>query len=198
MNKTDSPLALMAARFAWPVGASLLLLAGCASDPLPDSSSLAPIETRTPVAARSVPPGGASTGTAPQSAVAPVDLTRSGSAANGGGAMASADARTVYFDFDSYVIKDEYKGVLDREARSLSTQPSQRVVIEGYADDRGGREYNLALGQKRAEAVMRAMALLGVADRQMEAVSFGEERPVSQGSGEDAYAKNRRAVLTSK
>ncbi|MEO6662093.1 MAG: peptidoglycan-associated lipoprotein Pal [Rubrivivax sp.] len=184
-------------RLIAPLAASLLLLAGCASDPLPDSST-APIETRTPVAARSVPSGGASTGAAPQSAVAPVDLTRQGSGGAGADAMAGAEGRTVYFDFDSYVIKDEYKSVLDRQARNLTAKPSQRVVIEGYADDRGGREYNLALGQKRAEAVMRAMTLLGVAERQMEAVSFGEERPLAQGSSEDVYARNRRAVMQPK
>jgi peptidoglycan-associated lipoprotein len=77
----------------------------------------------------------------------------------------------------------------------LSTNRAKKLVVEGHTDERGGREYNLALGQKRAEAVLHTLTLLGASDGQLEAVSFGEERPAAQGSDESAWAKNRRAEL---
>jgi peptidoglycan-associated lipoprotein len=101
----------------------------------------------------------------------------------------------VYFDFDSYVIKPEFQSLLEAHARFLKANPSRKVSIEGHTDERGGREYNLALGQKRAEAVRRALALLGVSDSQMEAVSFGKEKPALEGHDEAAWAKNRRAEI---
>jgi peptidoglycan-associated lipoprotein len=109
--------------------------------------------------------------------------------------MAVPGQRIVYFDFDSFVIKDEFKGLLDGHAKVLVRDGNKRLVVEGHTDDRGGREYNLALGQKRAEAVLRSLTLLGVSDRQVEAVSFGEERPAAAGSDEASWSKNRRAEL---
>jgi len=103
--------------------------------------------------------------------------------------------RVVYFDFDSYVIKPGFQSLIDAHARYMKAVPSRQLMIEGHTDDRGGREYNLALGQRRAEAVRRAMSLLGVPDSQMEAVSFGKERPAVPGYSEDAHAQNRRAEL---
>ena len=103
--------------------------------------------------------------------------------------------RSIYFDFDSFVIKDEFRGTVEAHSRYLLDNRNRRVVIQGNTDDRGSREYNLALGQKRAEAVRRAMSALGVADTQMEAVSFGEERPRATGADEASYAENRRADL---
>lgn len=105
-------------------------------------------------------------------------------------------ARIVYFDYDSYTVKPEYQSLIDGHARFLKANPQRRVSIEGHTDDRGGREYNLALGQKRSEAVRRALNLLGVNDSQVEAVSFGKEKPAVQGSGEAAFAQNRRAEVT--
>lgn len=105
-------------------------------------------------------------------------------------------ARVVLFDYDSFVIKPEYQSVIDAHARFLIANKSRKLAIEGHTDERGGREYNLALGQKRSEAVRRALGLLGVADDQMEAVSFGEEKPADSASTEAAYEKNRRAELT--
>ena len=104
--------------------------------------------------------------------------------------------RIVYFDFDSYTIKPDYQSLIDGHARFLKANPSRSISVEGHTDDRGGREYNLALGQKRSEAVRRALTLLGVNDSQIEAVSFGKEKPAVQGSTEDAYAQNRRAELS--
>ena len=103
--------------------------------------------------------------------------------------------KVVLFDYDSFVIKPEYQGLVDAHARFLTVNKNRKLAIEGHTDERGGREYNLALGQKRAEAVRRALALLGVADAQVEAVSFGKEKPADPTSSEAAHAKNRRAEL---
>ena len=103
--------------------------------------------------------------------------------------------RSVYFDFDKFDIKSEYSALIERQGKYLAAKPALAIRVEGNADERGGREYNLALGQKRAEAVRRALGLLGVSDAQMEAVSFGKEKPVAQGSDESAYSQNRRAAL---
>jgi len=105
-------------------------------------------------------------------------------------------AKVIYFDFDSYVVKPEFQGVIEAHAKYLTANKGRKMAIEGHTDERGGREYNLALGQKRAEAVRRALGLLGVADAQVEAVSFGKEKPAVPGSDEEAMAKNRRAELS--
>ncbi len=103
--------------------------------------------------------------------------------------------RSVYFDIDSYVVKDEFKPVVEAHAKYLIGRPDRKVIIQGNTDERGGSEYNLALGQKRAEAVRRALALLGVPDTQMEAVSLGKEKPKASGSNEAAWAENRRSDI---
>lgn len=101
-------------------------------------------------------------------------------------------SRVVFFDYDSFEVKPEFAGLLEANARYLQADSKRLVSLEGHTDERGGREYNLALGQKRAEAVRRRLNLLGVNDRQIEAVSFGEEKPAETGYSEAAYAKNRR------
>ena len=103
--------------------------------------------------------------------------------------------RSIYFDLDSYVVKDEFKPVIDAHAKYLSSRKDRKIIIQGNTDERGGSEYNLALGQKRAEAVRRSLAALGVPDSQMEAISFGKEKPKAQGSNEAAWAENRRADI---
>lgn len=108
----------------------------------------------------------------------------------------AALSRIVYFDYDSFEVRAEYTAALEANARYLKANPSRKVALEGHTDERGGREYNLALGQKRAEAVRRSMVLLGVPDAQMEPVSFGEEKPAAFGMDEASYAKNRRVELT--
>jgi peptidoglycan-associated lipoprotein len=85
--------------------------------------------------------------------------------------------------------------MIEAHAKALGSNRAKRMALEGHTDDRGGREYNLALGQKRAEAVLKTLVLLGVQDSRLEAVSFGEERPAAQGSDEAAWAKNRRVEL---
>ena len=101
----------------------------------------------------------------------------------------------IYFELDSYTVKGEYQSVLEAHSRYLRADRNRRVNLEGHTDARGGSEYNLALGQKRSDAVRRALSALGVPDAQMEAVSFGKEKPVAQGSDESAYSQNRRAAL---
>jgi peptidoglycan-associated lipoprotein len=104
-------------------------------------------------------------------------------------------AKVIYFDYDSYAIKPEFQSAIDAHAKFLNSNKTRKMAIEGHTDERGGREYNLALGQKRSEAVRRALALLGVAEAQLEAVSFGKEKPANPGSDEAAWALNRRAEI---
>jgi peptidoglycan-associated lipoprotein len=112
------------------------------------------------------------------------------------GALAQTQARVVYFDYDSFVVRADSAAVLESNARFLKANPNRRVGLEGHTDELGSREYNIALGQKRAEAVRRALSLLGVNEAQMEPVSFGEERPAALGQDESSYAKNRRVEVT--
>ncbi len=104
----------------------------------------------------------------------------------------SALPQVIYFDFDSFVVKSEATTTVEGYASVLKEAPAQRLVLEGHTDERGGREYNLALGQKRAEAVLQALTVLGAAPQQLEAVSLGEEQAAAQGSDEAAWSKNRR------
>jgi len=106
-----------------------------------------------------------------------------------------AQQRSIYFDFDSYSVSDQYKGLVETHARYLASKPQQHIKIEGNTDERGGAEYNLALGQRRAEAVRKMMTLLGVSDTQIETISFGKEKPKSPGHAEADYAENRRADI---
>lgn len=167
---------------------SVAILAGCSSSVKLDE---VPVETRTPVAKDAA--AGNKADSTSQSGVATVDLSAKNANAN-----ANANTglgRVVYFDFDSFSVKDEFRPVVEGHAKALVGQRNKRIVVEGHTDERGGREYNLALGQKRAEAVQRSLVLLGATAEQIEAVSYGEERPAATGSSEDAWAKNRRAEL---
>ena len=163
------------------------LLAGCSSVKLDD----VPVENRNTTGGTGAAGGSGTTGGAGQSGVTAVDLTKGGGDTTGSG-------RVIYFDFDSYAVKDEYRGTIDTYAKTLATDRKKHLSVEGHTDERGGREYNLALGQKRAEAVAKSLALLGAGQAQVEAVSFGKERPAAQGSDEAAWAKNRRAELNLK
>jgi peptidoglycan-associated lipoprotein len=135
------------------------------------------------------------------SAASQVSSVNSGLTASGLGAMQGIKQgpagveHIIYFELDSFAVKAEYQSALEAHARFLRADRNRRVNLEGHTDERGGSEYNLALGQKRAEAVRRALSVLGVPEAQMESVSFGKEKPVAQGSDESAYAQNRRAAL---
>lgn len=124
-------------------------------------------------------------------AVTSVDLSKSAQ-----DAAMRAMTRVVYFDYDSFAIRSEFQSVIEAHAKYIRSDKARKVVIEGHTDERGGREYNLALGQKRADAVRKALSLLGVAEGQMESVSFGKEKPAVQGSTEAALEKNRRAEIS--
>ena len=170
--------------FVSAVSAAVLTLAGCGSSVKLDDqagSGAAPITSATP---------GADGNAASSSNVASVVVPDQNAAAD-----ASGLTRVIYFDFDSFVVKSEFAGAIDGHAKRLNAAKAKKVVIEGHTDERGGREYNLALGQKRAEAVVKSLTLLGVSNDQLEAVSYGEERPAATGSGEEAWSKNRRVEL---
>jgi peptidoglycan-associated lipoprotein len=158
-------------------------LAGCGSSVKLND---VPVEDRAPTTVAPDTTGGGS-----QSRVAPVDANAQNATAQGPLNV----ARLVYFDYDSFQIKAESQPIIEAHARFLRANPQRKVSLEGHTDERGGREYNLALGQKRAEAVRRALALLGVADGQMEAVSFGKEKPAVMGSDEATWAQNRRVEI---
>lgn len=170
--------------FVSAVSAAVLTLAGCGSSVKLDDqagSGAAPITSATP---------GSDANAASSSNVASVVVPDQNAAAD-----ASGLTRVIYFDFDSFVVKSEFAGAIDGHAKRLNAAKAKKVIIEGHTDERGGREYNLALGQKRAEAVQKSLTLLGVSPDQIEAVSFGKERPAVQGSTEEAWAKNRRAEI---
>ena len=125
-----------------------------------------------------------------KSAVVPVDTA---SAVNLSAGPAGNVSKVIFFDYDSYSVKPEFQSTIDAHAQFLKANPRAKVSLEGHTDERGGREYNLALGQKRADAVRQTLSLLGVAESQVESVSFGKEKPAAQGADEGAFAKNRRA-----
>ena len=149
-----------------------------------------PVESRTPSAVGAAS-GSGSAGAVASRDVAPVQLGATDPSAAG----PSGVSKIIYFDYDSFTIKPEFQGAIEAHAKFLAANKSRRLSIEGHTDERGGREYNLALGQKRSEAVRRDLGLLGVTDAQVEAVSFGKEKPADTGSDESAFAKNRRAEM---
>ncbi|WP_108412321.1 peptidoglycan-associated lipoprotein Pal [Limnohabitans sp. Jir72] len=117
------------------------------------------------------------------------------SSKSGDGVGPAGVGTVVYFDYDSYVVRAEARPLIETHARFLKSNQQRKASLEGHTDERGGREYNLALGQKRAEAVRQAMTLLGVSDAQIEAVSYGKEKPAAMGSSDADLAKNRRVEI---
>ena len=163
-----------------------LLLAACGSQP--------PAPEQDPAGVESRKPGAVKVDTPPVVQVKPEQFDPNSIAALKD-PRSPLSKRSVYFDYDSYVVKDEFQTLLTAHGKFLAGNPKMKMLIQGNADERGSREYNLALGQKRAGAVLNSLKLLGANDTQMEAVSFGEERPAVTGSNEEAWAKNRRAEL---
>ena len=163
------------------IASAAALLSACSSTKLQET----PVDEKTPVA-NTAPPADTSRDVRPveTGAVDPLNDPK--------GVLAN---RSVYFDYDSYVVRDDGKPVVENHSAYLTKNKQRKVLIQGNTDERGGTEYNLALGQKRAEAVRRSMAALGVSDSQMEAVSLGEEKPKATGSNEAAWAENRRADI---
>lgn len=161
--------------------ASAVLLTACSSTKLQE----------TPVVEKTPTPAPAPAATDPRD-VRPVETGSVDPLNDPKGVLAN---RSVYFDYDSFVVREDGKPVVANHAGYLTKNTNRKVLIQGNTDERGGTEYNLALGQKRAEAVRRAMASLGVSENQMEAVSLGEEKPKATGSDEAAWAENRRADI---
>ncbi|NCW99301.1 MAG: peptidoglycan-associated lipoprotein Pal [Betaproteobacteria bacterium] len=181
--------------------ALVIALCACSSVPLDEEKGAAPIDNRGLVASGPAPtpmPAPAPAEPAARSAVTPVEA--SSSTSTGLPAALSNPAspvfrKIVYFDFDSFEIREEFRGLIQAHANFLQSNKQLKVSIQGHTDERGTREYNLALGQKRAEALRKALVTLGVPDAQLEAVSLGEEKPMNQGTDETAFAQNRRAEL---
>jgi len=173
-------------------------LAGCSSTP----ETVAPVENRTTTTtttASTPGTGGTSTsGTDPTTGA-------TGSTMPTTTVVTSANAlrdprsplsrREIFYDYDSFTVRDEYKPLLEAHAAYLKQNRNARIKVEGNTDERGSREYNLALGQKRSESVKRVLTLLGVSESQIETVSFGEEKPKNPTSSETAYSENRRCDL---
>lgn len=172
--------------------AAAALLAACASPTTPNAGagSSAPATSSTTAAAPSTAPsaqaGGVGSGAVASSSVPTVQARP---------APAAPSEASVFFDFDQYVLDGEDSAVVERWGRHLVAMPALTLRIEGHTDERGSSEYNLALGQRRAQAVVDALRAYGVATGRIEAVSFGEERPRAAGSDEAAWAQNRRADL---
>lgn len=174
---------------------SALLLTACGSSVDLNSQNAAPVENRTGSTAAAT--GGATVGGATAGGITAggaVDANLNASAISD--ATYNALIKVVYFDFDSAQVRSEFNVGLEAKAKYLLSDRSRRVKLEGHTDERGGSEYNLALGQQRAESVRRSLAVLGVSESQMEAVSYGKERLASTGASDNAHAQNRRVELS--
>ncbi len=172
-------------------------LAACATTQAPETQPPAGVEDRAPGAAKPGP----GVQPVPAKPVTGVDLTPARPAAAPPGTPPHRDPanvlsqRSVYYDFDKYDIKDEFKPVIEAHARYLRENGGLKMLIQGNTDERGSREYNIALGQRRSEGVKRMLQLLGVREEQVEAVSLGEEKPKELGHTEEAWARNRRSDM---
>jgi peptidoglycan-associated lipoprotein len=171
--------------------AAAALLAACSTTP-PDEQSQAGVEERgagKPGAAKPVD----------QKPIASVDLT---------GARKDKDAasmlrdpnnilskRSIYYDLDKFDVKDEYRSLVEAHAKYLRENPASKILIQGNTDERGSREYNVGLGQRRSDGVKKMLILLGAKENQIESVSLGEEKPQAEGQSEDAWSKNRRSDI---
>ena len=120
---------------------------------------------------------------------------REDSSAGSASSQASRILQPVYFDFDSFVVKEEFRGLIEAHAKLLGADRKKKLAIEGHADERGTREYNLALGERRAQAVERMVKVLGLTADRIKNVSYGEEKPVAMDHNEAAWALNRRVEI---
>ncbi|MEP7183704.1 MAG: peptidoglycan-associated lipoprotein Pal [Betaproteobacteria bacterium] len=173
----------------WIVAAFVIAaLAGCSTTPTQDA---APVEDRTAGAA-------AGTGTSGTTTTGTSTAGVSGTATTAAGRNPLKDPasplskRSVYFDYDQFVVKDEYRSLVESHAKYLQANRNAKVAVQGNTDERGTREYNIALGQKRADALKKLMLLLGATEAQIETVSFGKEKPRREGHDETSWAENRR------
>jgi peptidoglycan-associated lipoprotein len=154
------------------------LIAGCGSSPTGPEQSGAPVESRTGVS--TVNAGGVDGRALPDVLTNPKSIL---------------SKRSVYFDYDKFEVKAEYKDLVAAHAKFLADNRQFKMLIQGNTDERGSREYNLALGQKRADAMKKMLVLLGAREEQVESVSLGEEKPKNEGQTEEAFAQNRRGDM---
>lgn len=170
-----------------PLSALTLVLAACGSQPPAPEQNPAGVESRSPGAVR--------VDSAPVVPTVKPEAFDPGSIAALKDPRSPLSKRSIYFDYDSYMIKDEFQALITEHGRFLSANQKMKMLIQGNADERGSREYNLALGQKRADAVKKALALLGARDDQLESVSLGEEKPACTEATEECWSKNRRGDM---
>jgi peptidoglycan-associated lipoprotein len=169
------------------IAGSSLFLASCSTTPTDGGQKPAPTEERKP-----------DTGTGAEGTrVAPVDLTKQ----QGSGLSPLKDPnnilskRSIFYDFDKFDVRDEYRGMVEAHAKYLRDNPGAKMLIQGNTDERGSREYNVGLGQRRSDGVKRLLILLGAKESQIESVSLGEEKPRDAGHGDQAWAQNRRCDI---
>jgi peptidoglycan-associated lipoprotein len=172
-------------RKLFAVAAVVALLAGCASTPKEESK--ATVEDRTPSTAVPAPPGVTTvTPVGPKADQLPSALKDPNNILS---------KRSIYYDYDKYDVKDEYKPLLQAHARFLSQNRNAKMLIQGNCDERGSREYNIALGQKRSDGVKKLLLLMGAQESQIESVSLGEEKPRCTAATEECYSQNRRSDM---
>ena len=173
-------------------------IAGCAST---GSEDAAPVEDK---AAAATAPGAGTGATTSGTTTAPIGGVSGATGAPASGATSAAalkdprnilSKRNIYFDYDQFTVKDEYKPIVEAHAKYLQANRGARAIIQGNTDERGTREYNIALGQKRADAVKNLMLLLGATEIQIETVSFGKEKPRREGHDEASWTENRRVDI---
>ena len=171
--------------------AAVALIAGCTTTPEGEQQTPAPVtDASKPGAAKPTP-------TTPRSEpIARVDVTGKGQEGSDPrlkqGALAQ---RSIYYDLDQFDVRDEYRGLVEAHAKYLRENPTARILIQGNTDERGSREYNVGLGQRRSDGVKKMLILLGARENQIESVSLGEEKPQAEGHNEDAWSKNRRSDI---
>ena len=180
-------------RASFAVLAIAAALYGCATTESQDSSTSA----GTPSSSAS-PAASTSTGSPSGSQVASRSAGTSASGTAASGTQRPDIKRSVYYEFDKYDVKPEYRALVESHARWLKANPQAKIVIEGNADERGSREYNVALGQRRAESVTKMLVLMGAKADQIEAISWGEEKPRAGGHDDASWAENRRADFASR
>ena len=156
------------------------LIVGCSSTPVPDETSGAPVESRSGSGVTPVTAGGLDSRGLPRELSDPKSIL---------------SKRSIYFDLDKYDVKPEFQDLVAAHAKYLVANRGFKVLIQGNTDERGSREYNLSLGQKRSDAVKRSLIMLGAKEDQVESVSLGEEKPKNPGHDEAAWSENRRADI---
>lgn len=156
------------------------LIVGCSSTPVPDETSGAPVESRSGSGVTQVTAGGLDARGLPRELSDPKSIL---------------SKRSIYFDLDKYDVKPEFQDLVAAHAKYLVANRGFKVLIQGNTDERGSREYNLSLGQKRSDAVKRSLIMLGAKEDQVESVSLGEEKPKNPGHDEAAWSENRRADI---